>query len=382
MREKKQILWLLIFCSLLTVAFIKGSSSDREIKAIVLETKDENIIQSGLTRIGDQSVKVEIIEGQYKKQSFWAKNHLVGKFELDNYYKTGDKVIIAILEDQSGIQKVQVVDMYRQGHLLGLLILFAVSVIVFAKLIGLKALISFFISLGVIWKVLIPELLEGANPLLMATIVVIILTGVIIFLVAGLTAKGITACAGTILGLCVAIGITLFFGERMSLYGLMPYAENLMYSGYMHLDFQGIFYAAIIIGASGAAMDIGMDIAASMEELVLKKPSIGRRELIESGFNVGRSVIGTMSTTLLLAYSGGYLTLLMVFANQQTSLMRMLNMKIVVAELMRTLVGSMGLLMVAPLTAIIGGYVYTHSHFNTFNQETEEDMPKKEVIFE
>lgn len=298
---------------------------------------------------------------------------MIGKFELDNYYKVNDKVIIAILENGSNIDKIQVIDMYRQGYLLGLVLMFSISVIFFAKIVGVKAILSFFISLLIIWKMLIPQLLNGANPLLMTVIAVVLLTGVIIFLVAGFTPKGISAFSGTILGLCVAIAITLFFGERMALYGIMPYAENLMYSGYMNLDYQSIFYAAIIIGASGAAMDIGMDIAASMEEVILKKPTINRKELIQSGFNVGKSVIGTMSTTLLLAYSGGYLTLMMVFANQNTSLIRMLNMKIVVAELMRTLVGSMGLLMVAPITAIIGGYIYTSSNQYKVKESMEID---------
>ena len=107
-------------------------------------------------------------------------------------------------------------------------------------------------------------------------------------------------------------------------------------------------------------MDIAMDIAASMDEIKNKKPEICPRELIKSGFTVGRHVIGTMATTLLLAYSGGFLTLLMIFKVKEPSLMRMLNMKIVAAEIMRTLVGSIGLVVVAPITAIVGGIIIGH----------------------
>ncbi|MCG8531800.1 MAG: YibE/F family protein, partial [Desulfovibrionales bacterium] len=110
-------------------------------------------------------------------------------------------------------------------------------------------------------------------------------------------------------------------------------------------------------GASGACMDIAMDIAASMDEVKLKKPDISPMELMRSGFTVGRHVIGTMATTLLLAYSGGYLTLLMIFRVKEPSIMRMLNLKIVAAEIMRTLVGSMGLVTVAPITALVGGII-------------------------
>jgi uncharacterized membrane protein len=128
----------------------------------------------------------------------------------------------------------------------------------------------------------------------------------------------------------------------------------------MDLNMQHIFYAAIIMGASGAAMDIAMDVCASMEEIKKKKPDIDRKTLIQSGFNVGRAVIGTMTTTLLLAYSGGYLTLLMLFMSKNTSFARMINLKIVAAEIMRTIVGSIGLVLVAPITAIVAGFVFSY----------------------
>jgi uncharacterized membrane protein len=122
-----------------------------------------------------------------------------------------------------------------------------------------------------------------------------------------------------------------------------------------------VFYAAIIIGASGAAMDIAMDVSASMKEIVEKKPEISEKELIKSGFNVGSAVIGTMTTTLLLAYSGGYLTLLMLFMTKNSSFLRIINLKIVSAEIMRTLIGSIGLVIVAPITALIAGNIYKFS---------------------
>ncbi len=118
-----------------------------------------------------------------------------------------------------------------------------------------------------------------------------------------------------------------------------------------------VIIAAIILGASGACMDIAMDIAAAMDEIKKKKPDIPPLELIQSGFVVGRHVIGTMATTLLLAYSGGYLTLLMLFQVKEPGILRMLNLKIVAAEIMRTLVGSIGLVLVAPITAIVGGII-------------------------
>ena len=127
-------------------------------------------------------------------------------------------------------------------------------------------------------------------------------------------------------------------------------------------------------------MDIAMDIAAAMDEIRLKKPDITPRELIRSGFTVGRQVIGTMTTTLLLAYSGGYLTLLMVFRVKDPSFMRMINLKIVSAEILRTLIGSIGLVMVAPITALLGGLIMLGLAGQTHSLKEGLHIPDKSFI--
>ena len=111
---------------------------------------------------------------------------------------------------------------------------------------------------------------------------------------------------------------------------------------------------AAVLASSGAVMDLAMDIAAGMDEIVRHNPSLPRRALFLSGLRIGRSVVGTMTTTLLLAYSGGYITLLMVFAAQGTPPLDFLNSTLVSAEVVKTLVGSFALVLVAPFTAFVG----------------------------
>lgn len=108
-------------------------------------------------------------------------------------------------------------------------------------------------------------------------------------------------------------------------------------------------------------MDIAMDISASQAELHTQKPDLTTSQLIKSGFSVGRAIVGTMTTTLLLAYSGGFSALLMVFIAQGTPLTNILNLNYVSGEILHTLVGSFGLVLVAPLTAVIGGFIFTCS---------------------
>ena len=130
-----------------------------------------------------------------------------------------------------------------------------------------------------------------------------------------------------------------------------PFVQALLYSGYSSLDLADIFMGAVILASSGALMDLAMDIAAGVDEVARHNPTLPPRALFLSGLRIGRSVVGTMTTTLLLAYSGGYLTLLMVFAAQGTPPSVFLNSTLVSAEMVKTLVGSFGLVLVAPFTA-------------------------------
>jgi len=344
-------------------------SNVHEAKAVVLEIDDSDVIQSGISKIGYQLVTVKITEGQFKGLKVTATNQLQGKLELDSYYRPGDKMVVALMEEGGRIMDARTLEIYRQDWLLVLFGIFVFCLIIYAKVIGLKSLFSFIASLYVIWNFLIPGLLDGKNPLVIAALVLVLLSGLIIFSVAGFTRKGAAAFIGTMSGLLITIGITLFIGDKLAMNGMTsPFAETLLFSGHLDLNMKYIFYAAIIIGASGAAMDIAMDVAASMEEIKTQKPDINMQELVRSGFNVGRAVICTMTTTLLLAYSGGYLTLLMLFMEKNSSFIRMLNMKMVAAEIMRTLVGSIGLVLVAPITAIVAGWILSLSRQKSFSK--------------
>lgn len=139
----------------------------------------------------------------------------------------------------------------------------------------------------------------------------------------------------------------------------MPDSESLLYSGYQNLNLTSIFMSSIFVGASGAMMDLSVDITSAIYEVVQKKPDISWKEADISGMNVGRAAMGTMTTTLLLAYSGGCVTSLMVYMAQGTPIDHILNYKYVAAEILDTVVGSFGLVTVAPFTALVAGIMLT-----------------------
>lgn len=332
----------------------------QEVRAQVITVDNSDVNISSISSIGHQELEIRILEGQYKGQILTANYSLIGQLDLENNFKPGDEIIAAVITENGKITHVKAVDLYRQGALFTLFALFVLALLLYAGTIGVKALISFVLTVFIIWEVLVKQILAGHNPMVITTWTLILLSGVIIYLVAGFNRKGTSAFLGTLCGLLITLVVTLVFGGKVGLHGLtQPYVTVLLFSGYSSLNVQAILYSAILLGASGAAMDIAMDIAASMHEIHQKKPEIKPFELMQSGFTVGRHVIGTMATTLLLAYSGGYFTLLMVFRIKEPTIMRMINLKIVATEIVRTLVGSIGLVLVAPLTAIIGAVIIT-----------------------
>lgn len=332
-----------------------------EASAQVIEVDNSEIMVSNVSAIGYQALVVKVLSGTLKGEEIEVDNSLNGQVEYDQVYRKGDMITVAIRANNDGSYDARAMDYYRQGWLLVIFIVFVTCIILYAGVIGFKAILSFGLSFLILWKFLLTGLLAGKDPILLTGITIIILSAIIIFLVSGFNKRGMAAFLATTGGLMVTLIITHFFGYEMNLNGLtQPYAQTLLISGYGHLNLKEIFYSAIILGASGAAMDIAVDISASMHEIKEKKPEIELKELIKSGFTVGQQVIGTMATTLLLAYSGSYLTLLMLFIAKNTTTTRMLNLKVVSSEIMRTLIGSTGLVIVAPLTALIAGFLLTY----------------------
>lgn len=339
--------------------FLSGPDED-EITARVLAARNDEVIESGVGRLGYQELTVRLLEGSRKGEEAVATNHLTGSMEIDNFYEEGDRIIAAIKEKDGEIKAAMAVDLYRWPLELLLMGLFVAALLVFAGKTGVRALISFLASVFVIWHLLIKGLLAGIPPFPLTVAVLVLLAAIILFSIAGFNRKGLAAFLGTLAGLVLTVLITRLFGVPMGLKGMTaPFSQTLLIKGYMHINMREVFFCSIILGASGAAMDIAMDIAASLEEIHLKRPDMRLKDLIKSGFSIGRAVIGTMTTTLLLAYSGGYITLLMLFYSQETSFSRMINFKLVSAEVLRILSGSTGLVLVAPLTAVIASWIYT-----------------------
>jgi uncharacterized membrane protein len=334
------------------------SSTVQHARGLVLETDNSLVRQFGIVRTGPQEVRVRILNGSWKGEEAEAENLLTGRLELDFFYAPGQKVLLNIEGDNGELRAVRAVGIYRIGVEMWLFGIFAVGLILVGGLTGLRALLSFIFTVLLLWKAMIPLFLKGYDPIFISLGLLTLLTGGIIFLVGGCRKRGVVAFWGAFLGLLLTCGMAILFSRPFGLHGAVrPFAETLLYAGFAHLDLTRLFLAGVFFASSGAVMDLAMDIAAAMDEVAYHRRDISRWELFRSGLSVGRAVIGTMTTTLVLAYSGGYLTMLMFFMGQGIPGTNIVNLNYVAAEMLHTLVGSIGLVTVAPFTALVGAFL-------------------------
>ncbi len=330
-------------------------------KVEVLSTDESAVYSTGLIQSGEQICELKILSGKFKGETMSGVNMLSGSLESDKIYSVGDKALAVVSTDDDGnATRVTISDYYRLDKELVLAIVFTLFLIAIAGANGFRAVFSFVVTVLTIWKIMVPLYLKGINPIPVGLFITALLTLMIIYFVYGFDIKTLSAVSGSMLGTVTTCVLGIIFTTVFKIHGaVMSNSESLLYSGYQSLNLTQIFMSSIFLGASGAMMDLAVDITSAINEVIEKKPDIGWKEAFNSGMNVARSALGTMTTTLLLAYSGSCIALLMVFMAQGTPVLHILNYKYVSAEILDTLVGSFGLATVAPFTALTSSILLT-----------------------
>ncbi|NLI22369.1 MAG: YibE/F family protein [Clostridiales bacterium] len=312
----------------------------------------------GIVYTGAQTCRVTVLTGTYAGESAEAGNYLNSALDKDKLFTAGD-VAYAMVQRSEGALRITLIDHYRAGTELWILGALALGLIGFGGVVGSGALVSLAASAVIIWKLLIPLLLDGVNPVLASLVTVLALTAIIDVLVAGFTRRCAVALLGSLAGTATTFLLAVLLTGVLRLDGGdIPYVVPLLAQSSMTVDTRGLFVGMMFIANSGALMDLSMDISVACEEIHRHCPTLAPRELLKSGLTVGRGVLGTMATTLMLAYSGNYLSMLMYFAGQGTPIGDIVNLKYVASQLLNTLVGSFGLVATAPLSALIAAAVY------------------------
>ena len=362
--SRRDIIFIAIAGSLTLLALIiptgfEGSAVQTNTvraKVRITDVNNDRLKIIGPVRQGDQQLETKILSGKFKGQEHSSANHLMGKMELDKVYLINDTAFAVLnLNDAGEISYVQVIDHYRTDKTIFLGIAFIVFMILVMGWMGIKTLISFVFSATALIRILYPMILRGWDPIVGALLITLLITALTLFLIGGLTRRALNAFLGAAGGIIITSILAYTFTHWFKIHGAVrPFTETLLFTGFGHLNLPHLFIAGVFIAASGAMTDLAMDVSAAMDEIKNQQPAITRYALFISGYTVARQASGTMATTLLLAYSAEYTAMIMVFIASGVPLENVINMIWVSSEIVHTLVGCFGLILVAPLTVFAG----------------------------
>lgn len=363
-------IFLLTFNS--TFASASTSTTAKHADSIQEITQTEMQIQSAIyrgkimdikeTTPGNQDMTIRILRGPFKGEIINTQFNITGNPAKDFYYKKGERVLLWIESQDGEIVRSYVREVTRDNYLAYLALFFIFSLVLIGGKKGIKTVISLGITGVLIVYVLIPLILEGYSPVVSTVVVASIIVTSSVFIISGFNRKTYSAILGTIGGVVLAAILAWIMTKATRLTGLSgDESQMLMYiPQQVNFDFQGLLFAGMIIGAIGAVLDVGVSIASAIDEVKQNNPSITTKNLIKSGMNMGKDIMGTMANTLILAYTGASMSLLLVLVAYDIPFVRIVNMDAMSTEIIRVLAGSIGLIYAIPITAIIAGFMYNY----------------------
>lgn len=302
--------------------------------------------------------EAELLSGRQEGIKVTAAQNKAGSFAVGRDVAVGDKVLL--LPGRSSQGEWSYAEHLRSNVLMWLFAVFALSIIAFGRMQGVNTLISLLFCCLSIFAVFVPAILSGKNVYCWTILTCAFIVVTNLLLVNGISRKTVATILGCIGGLVIAALISASADSFLQLTGLVD--EDSMYLLFLNpadpVDLKAIIFSAIIIGALGAIMDVAMDIASALNELAATTAEPTRKMLLQAGNNIGRDILGMMSNTLILAYIGGSLTIVLLFFAYNHSLLYLMNKEMVVVEILQAVIGSFGILFTIPFTSFICSRLY------------------------
>lgn len=340
-------------------------------KAVVTKIVDkvntaEDIQIEGMETFENWSItfEAEITNGEEKGQVVSAYQNINSMMPSDlKEVEVGDKVIILEETLDDAIAEWTLLEYNRSDALVVLGIIFLVIIILFGRVKGFNTILSLVFTILSIFIVFIPAILSGKNIYIWSIVTCVFITVMTLLIVNGANKKSLAAGIGCLGGVVVAGILTVIMDNIIKLTGYVD--ENSVYLVYLNeqnpIDLKAIIFSSIIIGAIGAIMDVAVDISVALKEIADKVKDANFHSIVKSGFTIGRDILGTMSTTLILAYIGSSLSIVLLLVAYNSSLTYLFNREMIVVEILQALVGSLGILFTIPLTSIICAILYTRN---------------------
>jgi uncharacterized membrane protein len=362
MKNKKySIFVLLVILSIGVMAISSGYFTQKEKtlayeKAKVIEVVENNIQRDELINdlsIGYQQLHVEVITGEFKGQRYYVKNPMSRLYNIE-----GDEdqtLVVRLVLNEGQLENISIFNYHRAPVLYGLLILFFLLLIILGGMKGFRSALSLVFTGSTIVFFMLPMLFKGYNPITLSILTVTMTTIVSLILVSHWHKKTLAAICGTLAGVLMA-GLLAFLSSKIAhLSGItMDEAEELLFiAGDRGIQVTGLMFSAILIASLGAVMDVAMSIASAIFEIAGHNKDLTQKELFKSGMNVGKDVMGTMANTLILAFAGGALNVMILIAAYEMPYHQLMNLDFIGTEGILSLSGSIGIVLTVPLTALV-----------------------------
>lgn len=331
-----------------------------EVTAVLSDNAQEDFQNAEGRRVGDQELEIRILSGDHKDEIMTVTNYMSALFNVD--VGQGDRIIVRIMTDEEGSYYASVFN-YDRGIVLGvfLLIFFALLAVLGGKK-GVGALAGLLLTLGCIWFILIPCLIRGvpAIPVTIGVSAVAAAAG-LIFL-NGYSKKTLCAVCGCVGGVLAAGIAAAAVGTLSPMNGFnMQEAENLiLYGADKGLKISGLLVCGVLISALGAVMDVALGIASSVWEMREQNPDATAGSLFRSGMQIGRDAMGTMANTLILAFAGSSLNMLILVQTYDIPFLQLINTDSIALEVVQSVAGSFGILLTVPLVAFVSARLMVH----------------------
>lgn len=331
-----------------------------EVTAVLSDNAQEDFQNAEGRRVGDQELEIRILSGDHRDEIMTVTNYMSALFNVD--VGQGDRIIVRIMTGEEGSYYASVFN-YDRGIVLGvfLLIFFALLAVLGGKK-GVGALAGLLLTLGCIWFILIPCLIRGvpAIPVTIGVSAVAAAAG-LIFL-NGYSKKTLCAVCGCVGGVLAAGIAAAAVGTLSPMNGFnMQEAENLiLYGADKGLKISGLLVCGVLISALGAVMDVALGIASSVWEMREQNPDATAGSLFRSGMQIGRDAMGTMANTLILAFAGSSLNMLILVQTYDIPFLQLINTDSIALEVVQSVAGSFGILLTVPLVAFVSARLMVH----------------------
>jgi len=327
-----------------------------------LEGRVVQVLSGGQVVVGEQEqpiqrVLVEITRGSQKGRTVEIEHGGMTVTTEGRRVRAGDRVLIEYSRGSTG-EHFYISDFIRLPTLLLLTLLFAVATTIVGHRVGLRSLVSMGLSVLIIALFVLPRLSEGQNPVLICIIGSLLLMAPSLYLIYGWNWKTHSALLGLTVSLMVIslLAALFVYWGRLTGFGSED-AAFLVISSQTRIDMRGLALGGIIIGTLGVLDDVTVGQASATFELKRANPSLGWTQLFRHGMAIGRDHIASMVNTLMMAYVGAALPLFLLLIRSSASLAQTLNREFLAEEVIRTLVGSLGLILAVPITSLIASFV-------------------------